>query len=114
MAVCDLNPLKILYISADGGVSPCVYTSLTGQTSIPRVFDGRAVEVPVVQFGNLNERPLAEIWESAAYREFRALFAGRVRGASRMLLGALAGGAAPEDEVRAPQACRTCPKLYGV
>ena len=23
MAVCDLNPLKILYISADGGVSPC-------------------------------------------------------------------------------------------
>jgi MoaA/NifB/PqqE/SkfB family radical SAM enzyme len=114
MAVCDLNPLKILYISADGGVSPCVYTSLTGQTSIPRVFDGRAVEVPVVQFGNLNERPLAEIWESAAYREFRALFAGRVRGASRMLLGALAGGAAPEEEVPAPQACRTCPKLYGV
>jgi hypothetical protein len=31
-----------------------------------------------------------------------------------MLLGALAGGAAPEDEVPAPQACRTCPKLYGV
>jgi MoaA/NifB/PqqE/SkfB family radical SAM enzyme len=114
MAVCDLNPLKILYISADGGVSPCVYTSLTGQSSIPRVFDGRAVEVPVVQFGNLNERPLAQIWESAAYREFRALFAGRVRGAARMLLGALAGGAAPEEEVQAPQACRTCPKLYGV
>ena len=114
MAVCDLNPLKILFISADGEVSPCVYTSLTGQASIPRVFDGRAVEVPVVSFGNLNERPLAEIWESAAYREFRALFAGRVRGASRMLLGALAGGAAEEQEAPAPEACRTCPKLYGV
>jgi MoaA/NifB/PqqE/SkfB family radical SAM enzyme len=113
MAVCDLNPLKILFISADGGVSPCVYTSLTGQSSIPRVFGGHALEVPVVQFGNLNERPLAEIWESAAYREFRAAFAARVRGASRMLLGAL-GGAAPEEEVQAPQACRTCPKLYGV
>jgi len=114
MAVCDLNPLKILFISADGGVSPCVYTSLAGQSTIPRVFDGHAVEVPVVQFGNLNERSLAEIWESAAYREFRARFAGRVLGASHMLLGALAGGAAPEEEVPAPKACRTCPKLYGV
>jgi hypothetical protein len=66
-----------------------------------------------VQFGNLNERSLAQIWESAAYREFRALFAGRVRGASRMLLGAL-GGAAAQEDVPAPEACRTCPKLYGV
>ena len=113
MAVCDLNPLKILFISADGAVSPCVYTSLTGQTSIPRVFGGHAVEVPVVQFGNLNERSLAQVWESAAYREFRALFAGRVLGASRMVLGAL-GGAAAQEEVPAPEACRTCPKLYGV
>jgi len=114
MAVCDLNPLKILYISADGAVSPCVYTSLVGQTTIPRVFDGRAVEVPVVKFGNLNEQPLAEIWESAAYREFRALFAGRVRGASRMLLGTAARGVAAQEDVPAPEACRTCPKLYGV
>jgi hypothetical protein len=30
-----------------------------------------------------------------------------------MVLGALAGGA-EEEEVQAPQACRTCPKLYGV
>jgi len=66
-----------------------------------------------VQFGNVNQRPLAEIWESESYREFRALFAGRVRAASRMVLGALAGGA-KEEEVPAPPACRTCPKLYGV
>ena len=113
MAVCDLNPLKILFIAADGGVSPCVYTSLTGQSAIPRVFDGRALSVPVVSFGNLNAQPLTEIWESAPYREFRAAFAARVRGASRMMLGVLAGGAEEED-VPAPQACRTCPKLYGV
>jgi MoaA/NifB/PqqE/SkfB family radical SAM enzyme len=114
MAVCDLNPLRILFISVDGAVSPCVYTSLVGQTVLPRVFDGRAVEVPVVQFGNLNEQPLREIWESAAYREFRALFAGRALGASRMLLGAVAGGAAAQVDAPAPEACRTCPKLYGV
>jgi MoaA/NifB/PqqE/SkfB family radical SAM enzyme len=114
MAVCDLNPLKILYISADGDVSPCVYTSLIGQSSIPRVFEGRALEVPPVRFGNLNEQPLAEIWQSAAYREFRARFARRVVGASRMALGALAGGAAAEDESPPPEACRSCPKLFGV
>jgi MoaA/NifB/PqqE/SkfB family radical SAM enzyme len=114
MAVCDLNPLRILFISADGDVSPCVYTSLTGQSSIPRVFEGRALEVPVVRFGNLNEQPLDQIWESAAYREFRARFAKRVVGASRMALGVLAGGAADEEEAPPPEACRSCPKLYGV
>jgi MoaA/NifB/PqqE/SkfB family radical SAM enzyme len=114
MAVCDLNPLKILFVSAEGDVSPCVYTSLTGQSSIPRVFEGRALEVPVVRFGNLNERPLAEIWDGAAYREFRARFAKRVVGASHMVLGALAGGAVAEQETPPPEACRSCPKLYGV
>jgi hypothetical protein len=114
MAVCDLNPMKILFISADGAVSPCVYTSLTGQHDIPRVFDGKAIEVPVVQFGNVNQQPLAEIWASAPYREFRAQFARRVVAASGFALGALAARTPREDDAPAPQACRTCPKLYGV
>jgi len=112
MAVCDLNPLKILFVAADGSVSPCVYTSLVGQSEIPRVFKGRAVEVPVVSFGNVNDRPLMEIWEGPAYREFRKRFARRVAGASAMMLGA-ARGAALEEESPAPEACRTCTKLYG-
>jgi len=99
MAVCDLNPLRILYVSADGSVSPCVYTS--------------TAERPAVSFGNVNERPLAEIWESAAYREFRARFARRVAGAGLALLGAAAGTAC-DAEAPPPEACRTCPKLYGV
>lgn len=113
MAVCDLNPLKILYVSADGSVSPCVYTSLAGLPSMPRVFEGRRLETPAVSFGNVNEQPLAEIWESAVYREFRGRFAKRLAGASLAMLGAAAGGA-PEEEPPAPEACRTCPKLYGV
>ena len=112
MAVCDLNPLKILFVSADGSVSPCVYTSLMGQSEMPRVFEGRAIEVPAVSFGNVNDRPLMEIWEGPACREFRKRFARRVAGASAMMLGA-ARGAAPEEESPAPEACRTCTKLYG-
>ncbi|OGA74763.1 MAG: hypothetical protein A3G27_09275 [Betaproteobacteria bacterium RIFCSPLOWO2_12_FULL_66_14] len=113
MAVCDLNPLKLLYVSADGSVSPCVYTSLAGLPEMPRVFEGRSLETPAVSFGNVNERPLLEIWESAAYREFRGRFARRVAGAGLAMLGA-AAGAVPDEELPAPEACRTCPKLYGV
>ncbi|HYN13705.1 MAG TPA: radical SAM protein [Burkholderiales bacterium] len=113
MAVCDLNPLKILFVGSDGSVSPCVYTSLAGPSEIPRVFEGRPLETPVVRFGNVNERPLMEIWESAAYREFRGQLARRVAGAGLAMLGA-AAGAAPDEESPAPEACRTCPKLYGV
>ena len=111
MAVCDLNPLKILYIGSDGSVSPCVYTSVAGPAEMPRVFEGRSLESPVVSFGNVNERPLMEIWENAAYREFRGRFARRVAGAGLALLGA-AGDGAPDEEP--PESCRHCPKLYGV
>ena len=113
MAVCDLNPLKLLYFSADGAVSPCVYTSLAGLPDVPRVFEGRPLHTPAVSFGNVNERSLMEIWESPAYREFRGRFAKRVAGAGLALLGA-AAGTAPDEELPAPDACRTCPKLYGV
>jgi MoaA/NifB/PqqE/SkfB family radical SAM enzyme len=113
MAVCDLNPLKILYVSADGSVSPCVYTSLAGQPEIPRVFEGQPLQTPAVSFGNVNERALLEIWETPAYREFRGRFAKRLAGARLAMLGA-AAGEAPDEEMPAPEACRTCPKLYGV
>ena len=113
MAVCDLNPLRILFVSADGEVSPCVYTSPLGRSEISRVFEGQPVEVPMVSFGNVNDRSLMEIWEGAAYREFRKRFSRRVAGASAMMLGA-AGAAHPVNESPAPDACRTCPKLYGV
>jgi MoaA/NifB/PqqE/SkfB family radical SAM enzyme len=113
MAVCDLNPLKILYVSGDGAVSPCVYTSLAGQSEMPRVFEGRSLATPTVSFGNVTQQPLMEIWENAAYREFRGRFAQRVRCAGLAMLGTAAGVGA-DEEPPAPEACRTCPKLYGI
>jgi len=110
MAVCDLNPLRILYVSADGSVSPCVYTSLTGQSRVPRFFDGKATHIPPERFGNVNERSLMEIWESPAYRAFRRPLARRSAVAGTMALSALG---AHVEETPAPEACRTCPKLYG-
>ncbi len=113
MAVCDLNPLKILFVAADGSVSPCVYTSSMGRMAIPRVFEGRPFEVQVVSFGNVNDHPLMNIWEDAAYRAFRGRFARRAALASAMRLG-LAGSAVLPEASPAPHACHTCSKLYGV
>ena len=113
MAVCDLDPLRILFVSADGSVSPCVYTALTGQPQIPRHFEGRQFNIAPVRFGNVNETPLMEIWNGTRYRAFRQLFARRVLGARTMALGALAGAGAADEEAPAPEPCRTCPKLYG-
>jgi MoaA/NifB/PqqE/SkfB family radical SAM enzyme len=115
MAVCDLDPLRILFVCADGSVSPCVYTALTGQSQIPRHFDGEQRSIPPVRFGNVNDTPLLEIWNAPDYRAFRQLFARRVLGAKSMVLGALAGAGAEDAEADAPppEPCRTCPKLYG-
>ena len=94
-------------------MSPCVYTSLAGLPEIPRVFEGRPLEIPAVSFGNVSDRPLTGIWEGAAYCEFRARFARRIAGAGLAMLGTAAGDATAE-EMPPPKACRTCPKLYGV
>ncbi len=114
MAVCDLNPLKILFISADGSVSPCVYTSLTGQAAIPRFFDGKPVSIPPVRFGNVNQQELMEIWEAPAYRAFRRQFIERLHGSAKMVFAAAGAARVAAEEAPAPEPCRSCPKLYGV
>ncbi len=113
MAVCDLNPLRIVFISADGSVSPCVYTALTEQPAIPRYFDYRSLDIRPVRFGNLNDKTLMEIWEEPEYRAFRQLFLKRVIGAKSLALATLAGGDAAEDDMPPPEPCRSCPKLQG-
>ena len=112
-AVCDLDPLRILFISADGSVAPCVYTALNGQARIPRHFRGAQLEIAPVRFGNVNQAPLSEIWNRPDYRAFRQRFARRERGARAMALGAFAGAALADAESPAPEACQTCPKLQG-
>ena len=114
MAVCDLNPLRILFVAADGSVTPCVYTSLTGQAEIPRVFGGREIRIAPVTFGNVNERPLLEIWEGEEYRAFRRRFAERLHHAARFALGTAGGAPASDEAPAAPEPCRSCPKLYGL
>jgi hypothetical protein len=113
VSICEARPLDILFISADGGVSPCTYMGLPQRTTIPRRFAGAPAPVPRLAFGNVLERDLFEIWDSPEYTAFRAQFADRVRSAALSVLSA-PGSADPTPKPPAPQPCRCCYKLYGI
>lgn len=116
VAVCEANPARILFIAADGWVSPCTYVGLTGRGDVPRYFGGQPVTVPGVRFGNVGEQNLMDIWSSPAYRAFRQQFATRRLDVEARALSLVSGGGVGSDWALPPppEACRTCYKLYGV
>jgi MoaA/NifB/PqqE/SkfB family radical SAM enzyme len=114
VAICEAHPTKILFISCDGWVSPCTYLSLPGQREIPRWFEGKRVCVPAVRFGSIQDQELMDIWEGAAYREFRERFAERRLGLAARAFATVSGGESTEPKMPPPpEPCRTCYKLYG-
>lgn len=116
VAVCEANPLKILFVSSDGRVSPCTYMGLAGQAEVPRVFDGQLLNVPRLCFGDVRVQELLEIWETPAYEAFRQRFAARRRAGVVSAVGAVAQVGMVRAKVlpAAPEPCRSCPKLYGL
>jgi len=58
---CRENIGRSLYVSADGGISPCVYVNVPADMPDPR----HRV------FGNVRDQNPLEIWESADFRRFR-------------------------------------------
>lgn len=114
-AVCEADPLRILFLSCDGWVSPCNYMGLPGRADVPRRFEGRALRVPRLRFGHILERELTEVWDGPAYRDFRRQFEARRRGSILRALGAVARGPSSFfPGAPAPEPCRTCYKLYGL
>lgn len=115
VAVCDANPLKILFVSCDGRVSPCTYLGLAGQADIPRVFDGQNLRVLRAWFGDIREQELEEIWKGPEYRAFRQRFVARRDAAVARGFAVIAGftPASRRSFSPAPDACRGCPKLFG-
>ena len=75
--VCELNPLRIAFISYDGCVSPCVYLNMTKKKPISRIFCGSSSEVERLCFGNIREKDFMDVWEGMEYGRFRLAYAKR-------------------------------------
>lgn len=79
---CTENPLRAAFVSADGRVSPCVFTGIP-------VRELPGAEKPFVafqqeSFGNVAEESFSTIWRKREYRNFRdSLAAGRVESPCR-------------------------------
>lgn len=99
--VCPENVLRSCFVSAKGRVSPCVMTNLglkAGADATHR-FQGRERPIPTLEFGNLREASLEEIWRREHTRTFRRIFRHRIWRGSRGREGL-------------PEPCRECHKLF--
>lgn len=76
---CELNPLKMFFVNVQGEVCPCVYTSILGQKSYHRYFQGEKIFVLAKAFGSLAEEAMENIWDNEKYRRFRHFFKRRIQ-----------------------------------
>jgi MoaA/NifB/PqqE/SkfB family radical SAM enzyme len=88
---CTENVQRALFISADGAVSPCVFTNLP-VSEASCIVDGVKRPCRRLTFGNINQQPLTSIWRQKNYAAFRNSFY-----TNRLFV-----------------TCRDCPKLYKV
>jgi len=115
--VCEEDPLRNLFVTVQGDVSPCVYLCPPVSPEFTRRFCGREHRAQRISFGNLFGEPLDGIWSKPEYAAFRERFARRSRGARDLAAADAASprAAAPRIPLPDPPApCRTCHKMLGV
>jgi MoaA/NifB/PqqE/SkfB family radical SAM enzyme len=67
---CPENVLEAAVVSANGDVSPCVYTNIPASAGHYYV-RGAPRQVQSMFFGNVNDLSIQEIWRQPHYRNFR-------------------------------------------
>jgi MoaA/NifB/PqqE/SkfB family radical SAM enzyme len=116
--VCEENPLRNLYISVDGDVSPCVYLNPPLPSPFKRIFCGKEYWVDQVSFGNLFKEPFPSIWERKPYVDFRNRFIQRKKESMELYLSFLNEGKLKDVQGLAfsdpPDPCKSCHKMLGV
>jgi len=88
---CTENIDRALVVSADGSVSPCVFTNIPASEA-GCVKEGTYRLYERLTFGNVDQEPLDVIWKKKEYSDFRSAFASN----------------AP------PSCCRGCPRRYTI
>jgi MoaA/NifB/PqqE/SkfB family radical SAM enzyme len=117
VSVCEENPLRNLYISSNGEVSPCVYLYPPLPTPFKRIFCGQEYWMEKVSFGNIFKESFSEIWHGKSYENFRNCFMDR-KDRSREFYFSVwdAPNARNFQETRLPEPpgpCKTCHKILG-
>jgi MoaA/NifB/PqqE/SkfB family radical SAM enzyme len=115
VAVCSENPLRNLYISVDGHVSPCVHLFPAAPSPFKRVFHGQEYSIEKACFGNIFGESFDAIWNKKEYIEFRERLIqrkGRAEENYRALLDARKSGSI--DLPEPPLSCKTCHKMLGL
>ena len=84
VVMCEMNPLRIVFLSHDGCVSPCVYLNMTKRGLLQRVFCGSSSEIQKVCFGNVREHDFMDIWEKSDYQDFRNTYRARLNAVGNM------------------------------
>jgi radical SAM protein with 4Fe4S-binding SPASM domain len=70
---CTENIGRALVVSADGAVSPCVFTNIPA-SGVSHIVEGCEEIHERLTFGNLSEEPLSSIWRNERYAAFRRSF----------------------------------------
>jgi MoaA/NifB/PqqE/SkfB family radical SAM enzyme len=118
VSLCEENPLRNLYISVDGEVSPCVYLNPPLSSPFKRIFCGKEYWVEKVSFGKIFNDPFSTIWNSENYEKFKNGFKEREKKFSKAYQSFLQGSSI--EALRGivlpppPEPCRTCHKILGV
>jgi MoaA/NifB/PqqE/SkfB family radical SAM enzyme len=118
VSVCEENPLRNLYISAEGEVSPCVYLYPPLPSPFKRIFCSQTYSVEKVSFGNIFKESFPAIWDSENYKNFRYRFRKREEKFREAYLSFwdktpmkhLEETAFPQS----PESCESCHKMLGV
>ena len=118
VSVCEENPLENLYISADGGVSPCVYLYPPLSSPFKRIFCGREYWIEKMSFGNIFSDPFPAIWNRDNYEQFRNRFIERRNGFRDLYLSLWDSPKMRTSEENPlpepPEPCKTCHKILGI
>jgi MoaA/NifB/PqqE/SkfB family radical SAM enzyme len=116
--VCDENPLKNLYISSHGEVSPCVYLYPPLPSPFKRIFCSKEYWIEKVSFGNVFTEGFSNIWNGERYVHFRDCFMKRQKEFRDLYFSLLDCSHSIElktDPLPAPpEFCKSCHKIIGV
>ncbi len=113
--ICSENPLKNLYISVEGEVSPCVFLCPPVPSPFKRIFLGKEHLVNRVSFGNIFRESFASIWNSEGYLNFRSCFIRRQEKHREIYRNLLELKKNENMELPPPPlSCQTCHKILGL